>query len=141
MGFPRQEYWRGLTSSPGDLPESRITPASPALQADSSPTELPGKPVIVIVLKPKADHSIYLRTCYGLLAQSKHPQGPAEAWAGAQLTERIVLNFFFFFYFLVVPRSMWILLPRSEPEPMPLTLRACIVLTTRPSGQSQNDHI
>ena len=45
MGFPRQEYWSGLPfPSPGDLPNPGIEPGSPALQADSLPTELPGKP-------------------------------------------------------------------------------------------------
>ena len=43
MGFSRQEYWSGLPfPSPGDLPDSGIEPGSPALQADSLPTELPG---------------------------------------------------------------------------------------------------
>ena len=41
MGFPRQEYWSGLPfPSPGDLPDPGIEPRSPALQADSFPTEL-----------------------------------------------------------------------------------------------------
>ena len=41
MGFSRQEYWSGLPfSSPGDLSDSGIKPRSPALQADSLPTEL-----------------------------------------------------------------------------------------------------
>ena len=31
--------------SPGDLPDPGIKPGSPALQADSLPSELPGKPV------------------------------------------------------------------------------------------------
>ena len=45
MEFPRQEYWSGLPfPSPGDLPGSGIEPGSPALQADSLPTELSGKP-------------------------------------------------------------------------------------------------
>ena len=36
MGFPRQEYWSGLPFlSPGDLPNPRINPASPALQVGS----------------------------------------------------------------------------------------------------------
>ena len=36
MGFPRQEYWTGLSfPSPGDLPNSGIKPASPLLQAVS----------------------------------------------------------------------------------------------------------
>ena len=44
MGFPRQEYWSELPfPSPGDLSNPGIEPASPALQADSLPTELPGK--------------------------------------------------------------------------------------------------
>ena len=49
MGFSRQEYWTGLPfPSPGDLPDSGIKPRSPALQADSFPTELPGKPSVKI---------------------------------------------------------------------------------------------
>ena len=46
MGFPRQEYWSGLPyPSPGDLPDPGIELWSLALQADSLPTELSGKPV------------------------------------------------------------------------------------------------
>ena len=45
VGFSRQEYWSGLPfSSPGDHPDPGIEPGSPALQADSLPTELQGKP-------------------------------------------------------------------------------------------------
>ena len=41
MGFSRQEYWSGLPfPSAGDLPNPGIEPRSPALQADSLPTEL-----------------------------------------------------------------------------------------------------
>ena len=44
MGFSRQEYWSGLPfPSPGVLPDPRIEPGSPALQADSLPSEPPGK--------------------------------------------------------------------------------------------------
>ena len=46
MGFSRQEYWSGLPfPSPGNLPNPGIKPRSPAVQADSLPTELPGKPL------------------------------------------------------------------------------------------------
>ena len=42
--FSRQEYWSGLPfPSPRDLPNSGIKPGSPALQADASPSEPPGK--------------------------------------------------------------------------------------------------
>ena len=45
MGFSRQEYWSGLLSnSPGDLPNPGTEPRSPTLQADSLPSEPPGKP-------------------------------------------------------------------------------------------------
>ena len=45
MGSSRQEYWSGLPfPSPGDLPHPGIEPGSPALQADSLPSEPPGKP-------------------------------------------------------------------------------------------------
>ena len=41
MGFSRREYWSGLPfPSPGDLPSLGTEPGSPALQADSLPTEL-----------------------------------------------------------------------------------------------------
>ena len=41
-----QEYWSGLSCPPsGDLPDPGIEPRSPALQADSLPTEPPGKPL------------------------------------------------------------------------------------------------
>ena len=40
MGFSRQEYWSGLPiPSPANLPDSGIEPESPALQADSLPSE------------------------------------------------------------------------------------------------------
>ena len=43
--FSRQEYWNGLPyPPPGDHPNPRIKPRSPALQLDSLLTEPPGKP-------------------------------------------------------------------------------------------------
>ena len=45
MEFSRQEYWSGLPfSSPGNLPDAEIEHGSPALQADSLPSESLGKP-------------------------------------------------------------------------------------------------
>ena len=47
MEFFRQEYWSGLPlPSPGHLPGPGIKPKSPTLQADSLPSEPPGKPTI-----------------------------------------------------------------------------------------------
>ena len=40
MGFSRQEYWSGVPSpSPGDLPDPGVKAGSPALQADTLPSE------------------------------------------------------------------------------------------------------
>ena len=42
-GLSRQEYWKGLPfPSPGDFPDPGIESRSPALQADSLPSELQG---------------------------------------------------------------------------------------------------
>ena len=45
MRFPRQEYWSGLPfPPPGDLPNPRTEPVSPALAGGFFTTEPPGKP-------------------------------------------------------------------------------------------------
>ena len=45
MGFPRQEYWRGLPCpSPGDLPKPGIKPMAPTLAGRFFATEPLGKP-------------------------------------------------------------------------------------------------
>ena len=45
MGFSRLECWSGWPCPPpGDLPNPGIEPGSPTLQADSLPSEPPGKP-------------------------------------------------------------------------------------------------
>ena len=46
MGFSRQEYWSGVPfPSPEDLPNPEIKPGSPALQADTLPSELSGNSI------------------------------------------------------------------------------------------------
>jgi len=46
LGFSRPQYWsREPFPSLGDLPNPEIGPRSPALQADSLPIELSGKPL------------------------------------------------------------------------------------------------
>ena len=64
MAFSRQEYWTGLTfPSLEDLPHPGIKPRSPELQADSLPTELPGKPnysMLGIILRFMSTDSLEL---------------------------------------------------------------------------------
>ena len=65
MGFSRQEYWSGLPfPSPEDLPDPGIEPWSPALQADSLPTELGGKPFAIsrMLESPMREHSASKQT-------------------------------------------------------------------------------
>ena len=51
MGFSTQEYWSGLPfPSPGDLPDPRIEPRSPALRADTLTSEPPGEPILYLVV-------------------------------------------------------------------------------------------
>ena len=70
MRFSRQGYWSGLPfPSPGDLPNPGIEPRSPALQADSLPTELQGKPSLAIYLKYS---SVYM----SILKLPNHPSLP-----------------------------------------------------------------
>ena len=57
MEFSRQEYWSRLPfPSSGGLPDPLIEPRSPTLQADSWPSEPPGKPTmywfVILELKP-----------------------------------------------------------------------------------------
>ena len=67
MEFSRQEYCSELPfPSPGDLPDLGIEPKSPALQEDSLPTELQGKPNI---LDPFC-HSV-TKSCLTLLLFSR----------------------------------------------------------------------
>ena len=48
MRLSRQEYWSRLPCpSPGDLPNPGTEAMSPASQADSLPSEPPGKPVLL----------------------------------------------------------------------------------------------
>ena len=58
MGFSRQEYWSGLPfPSPGDLPNPRIKPVSPASQAASLPLSNQRSPIscwlMAWTLKPR----------------------------------------------------------------------------------------
>ena len=48
MGFSRSQYWSGWPfPSPEDLPDPGIKPSSPVLQADSLPSETPGKTMYI----------------------------------------------------------------------------------------------
>ena len=65
MGFPRQEYWSGLPFPfPGDLPGPGIKPRSSALQADSLPSEPPGKPKTLYTIQQNIDQLVHRLRLY-----------------------------------------------------------------------------
>ena len=66
--FSRQEYWSGLPfPSPGDLPIPGLEPWSPALQADSLPTEIPVKWIPVRVEWSASFFHLSLLFVYGTM--------------------------------------------------------------------------
>ena len=69
MGFSKQEYWSGLLfPSPGGLPNPKIKPRSPALQADSLLSHLcepSGQPNIMYTyIKIINDINFYINLTY-----------------------------------------------------------------------------
>ena len=86
LEFSRQEYWSGLPfSSPGDLPNSGIEPRSPALQADSLPSEPPGN------LGPNSYHAcVPLNSKFHLPLVFPFPKwSPYKSWCLLNLTSAL----------------------------------------------------
>ena len=76
MGFSRQEYWSGLPCPPqGNLPNSGIEPTAPvasetpALQADSLPTETPGKLLSKTNITENVGKMAMVMVCHPLVAK------------------------------------------------------------------------
>ena len=101
-GIFRQEYWSGLPfPSPRNLPDPGIEPGSPALQADSLPSEPSGKPYNIhphfsffVFLPPSLSPSLplsllfllfFLSTCLFLFLSSKKLQPREVGDIGAKL--------------------------------------------------------
>ena len=56
MGFPRKEYWSGLSLPSPDLPNPGIDPTSPAFQAYSLPLSHLGSDT-------RVDHYLFNQSC------------------------------------------------------------------------------
>ena len=75
--FSRQEYWSGLPClPPGDLPNPGTEPRFPTLQADSLPSEPPGKPYHS---KAPFNWLLYqihgiLNMCWNVMEKFKYPR-------------------------------------------------------------------
>ena len=77
MEFSSQEYWSGYPfPSPGDLPDPGIGPRSPVLQADSLPSEPPGKPSN----NKQLEHVLRFTEAFNTL--SAKIAAPVDLWVG-----------------------------------------------------------
>ena len=94
--FSKQEYWSGLPfPSPGDLPNPGIEPRSPSLQADTLPSEPPGK--------PKGQHRCWI-------LKRKRLQGwltPEVLIFPSLLTQLPLTHLFFFFLSFLNFVAVW----------------------------------
>ena len=87
MEFSRQEHWSGLPfPSSGDLPDPQINLGSLALQADSLPSEPPGKPK-----NPTDQKQLHLRlqaelgALHSRLGQKKKKKTHLKSYSGTML--------------------------------------------------------
>ena len=104
MGLSRQEYWSGLPfPPPGDLPNLGIKPKSLALQADSLPSEPPGKPQIPDQRVGVRNFHAFFFFQSGAILYSLH-QKPPEFW---RLTTLCASELF---YFGPASWEMWFLI-------------------------------
>ena len=80
MEFSRPEYWSGQPfPSPGNLPKPGIEPRSPAMQADSLPGELSGKPKnIGVGIFPTWELNQGLLHCRQILYQLSYQGSPIK---------------------------------------------------------------
>ena len=86
MGFSRQKYWSGLPfPSPWDLHDTGVKTLSPALQVDSLPAELPGKPITIYQLQMKSLSRVQLFATPWTVAYQAPPSmrfSRQEDWSG-----------------------------------------------------------
>ena len=93
-GFSRQEYWSRVPCvPPGDLPNPGIKPRSPTLQADSLPSEPPGKPMNTEVGSHSLLQGIFLTQesnwgllhCRQILDQLSYQESPYSIYSSYKI--------------------------------------------------------
>ena len=90
LGISRQEYWSGLRiPSPGNLPNLETEPTSPALQADSLPSELLAKLGRVLCFVAEVMPAVLL-----LLCSETHPalQEVSQSGESRNLTNKAIAS-------------------------------------------------
>ena len=88
MGILRLGYWSGVPfPSPGDLLDPGIEPRSPTLQADSLPSEPPGKP-----LWGAYQRQHWVWKCEGIGSQPSQGKGSSRQFLENVVSQNIVLE-------------------------------------------------
>ena len=73
MELSKQKYWSGLSfPSPWNIPDPGIKPWSPASQADSLPSESPGKIPYMVVYNKVHKNTTTCRGCVHVTKYAKH---------------------------------------------------------------------
>ena len=127
MGFSRQEYWsRVPCPPPGDFPDPGTEPGSPALQADSLPSELPGKPPAQMAATLLSDGMGVLPSDgMGVLPSSSGSVGPKSC------CPQVILNMTLLWGTLWIPSNLLLKICKLEYfnpyQCKPLTYDACLV--------------
>ena len=93
MGFSRQEYWCGLPlPSPGDLPDPGIEPGSLTLQADTLPSESPGKPFFQLIFS-LALFSAYFQFSCPFLPKNGAPFPHSPFWVNLKVFKFLSVSY------------------------------------------------
>ena len=100
MEFSRQEYWSGLPfPSPGDLPNPGIKPGSPLLQADTLPSEPPGKPRVQGGTQAKSRGEGMSGKEKRKLGRERKVWSDQRKWRKRYLERKIYLKFIYIYFF------------------------------------------
>ena len=146
MGFSRQEYKNGLPHPPpGDLPNPRIEPRSPILQADSLPSEPPGKLKNIGVCSLSLLQGIFLSQelnwsllhCRGIICQLSYQGSPflfyiLKYFSNFSLSPYSDCTFFSW----ISAFHIWSLSLCFSLDPDPMTHCTCMVLNSPSAFES-----
>jgi len=105
MGFSRQEHWSGQPlPSPRDLPDSGIELRSPALQANSLPSEPPGKHCLSSVLQRKIQKCSKVELYK--MPWNRKQKGDIFSFSTLQWGHHLTLSLSFLIFFSILKLSL-----------------------------------